>query len=358
MQHFQSEAGKMDRSQALKIVVLFTLLVATFICTILPLGLRAYILRDHTRQRKRRMRNVISLLNCFTAGVFLGTCLLDLLPDVDKAVREMQEYANLNKKFPLAETIMLFGFLILLTIEQFVTRWKATHDHVDLFHDHHDSHDSGRTAPLMNSYGSLDSYASIPGSLTSSERNQLTAEACTNPLLEDEIEPEERGEPTPDPRQHSVIRPLMLLSALSLHSIFEGLAIGLQKTFSGTLNIFLALTLHKCIIAFSIGLNNVQSQFPLKIILGLDVLFSLMSPIGIALGLGIMNISDPHSVLIATAVLQGIACGTFLYVVFMELLPHEFMAKRNHPDRMLKVLCSLIGIAIVVIIVQFTPEDE
>lgn len=348
-----------NSSPTLKIALLFTLLVATFICTILPLGLRAYILRDHTRRRKRRMRNVISLLNCFTAGVFLGTCLVDLLPDVHEEVKKMQEELNIQRDLPLTEIIMLFGFLILLTIEQFVTRWKATHDHVDLLHDHHDSLDSGRTAPFMNSYGSLDSHSSIPGSLMSSEQNRLVAEeANTNPLLEDEIEPEERGEPTPDPSRHSVIRPLMLLTALSLHSIFEGLAIGLQKNNKGTVKIFAMLTLHKCIVAFGIGLNNVQSQFPLRLIFGLDVLFSLMSPIGIAIGLGLMNISDSPAVVVVKAVLQGIACGTFLYVVFMELLPHEFMAKRNHPDRMLKVLCSLIGIAIVVTMILVTLDED
>lgn len=349
----------MDSRPTLKISLLFTLLVATFICTILPLGLRAYILRDHTRRRKRRMRNVISLLNCFTAGVFLGTCLLDLLPDVQEEVEKMKKKLDIKGKVPLAEIVMLSGFLILLTIEQFVTRWKATHDHVDLLHDHHDSLDSGRTAPFMNSYGSLDSHSSIPGSLMSSEQNRLIAEeANINPLLEDENEPEERGEPTPDPSQHSIIRPLMLLAALSLHSIFEGLAIGLQNTANETIKIFVMLTLHKCIVAFGIGLNNVQSQFPLRLIVGLDVLFSLMSPVGIALGLGMMTVSDSPAVIVLKAVLQGIACGTFLYVVFMELLPHEFMAKRNRPDRMLKVLCSLIGITIVVIMVLFTPDTD
>lgn len=343
--------------QNLKVVVLFTLLVTTFIGTILPLGLRAYVLREHDRLRRRRMKNIISLLNCFTAGVFLGTCLLDLLPDVRSDVKDILKDLNIDDKFPLTEVIVLFGFLILLTIEQFVTRWKASHEHIDYFHDHHDSLDSGRSAPFQSSYGSVDSHGSIPNSHVPDERTpSLAAEVAINPLLGAEDEPEESGEPAPDPSRHDVIRPLMLLAALSLHSIFEGLAIGLQKTTQDTLQIFAALTLHKVIVAFSIGLNNVQSQFPLRVIFGLDLVFSLMSPIGIALGIGIENLSDSRTIGIVTSVLQGIACGTFLYVVFMELLPHEFMAKRNHPDRMLKVLASLIGIAIIVVLVSVSPQ--
>lgn len=345
----------MISAQDLKVVVLFTLLVTTFICAILPLGLRAYILQEHDRLRRRRMKNAISLLNCFTAGVFLATCLLDLLPEVRDEVKGVLKELNIRTKFPLTEVIVLFGFLILLAIEQFVTRWKATHEHVDLFHNHQDSIDSARTAPLLSSYGSVDSYDSIPNFPVSNLRTPLTAEANTNPLLGDENEPEENGEPTPDPSRHSIIRPLMLLAALSLHSIFEGLAIGLQSTVQTTLQLFLALTLHKCIVAFSIGLNNVQSRFPFRIIFGLDFAFSLMSPLGIAFGIGIEDLAHGFAIDAVTAVLQGLACGTFLYVVFMELLPHEFMAKRNRPDRMLKVLCCLIGIGVVVGIIFINP---
>lgn len=344
--------------QNLKVVILFTLFVATFLCTMLPLGLRAFIQREHNRLRKRNLKNAISLLNCFTAGVFLGTCLLDLLPEVREAVSDVLKQYHIRSEFPLTEVVVLFGFLILLTIEQFVTRWKAAHEHTVPYLDHQISIDSRRSAPTLNSYGSIDSVSSIPSSPGPIERTPLPAEAETNPLLEDENENEneESREPAPDPSRHSVIRPLMLLAALSLHSIFEGLAIGLQKTVDNTLQIFVALTLHKCIVAFSIGLNNVQSCFPLRIIFGLDVFFSLMSPIGIALGIGIEKISN-SAIGVVTAVLQGLACGTFLYVVFMEILPHEFMARRNRPDRLLKVLCCLVGIAVVIGIVVIDPGD-
>lgn len=323
----------------------------------LPLGLRACIQREHNRLRKRNLKSAISLLNCFTAGVFLGTCLLDLLPEVREAVKDMLKQYHIRSEFPLTEVVVLFGFLILLTIEQSVTRWKAAHEHTVPYLDHQISVDSRRAAPLLGSYGSMDSISSIPGNPGSIERTPLPAEAENNPLREDENdESEESREPASDPTRHSVIRPLMLLAALSLHSIFEGLAIGLQKTVDDTLQIFVALTLHKCIVAFSIGLNNVQSCFPLRIIFGLDLFFSLMSPIGIALGIGIEKISN-SAIGVVTAVLQGLACGTFLYVVFMEILPHEFMARRNRPDRMLKVLCCLIGIAVVIGIIVIDPGN-
>lgn len=336
--------------QNLKVTVLFTLFITTFVFTMIPLGLRACFLREHNPTRRRRMQSAISLLNCFTAGVFIGTCMLDLFPEVLEGVDEFLNEANIKTKFPVAQFIVLFGFMLLLIVEQAVTRWKATHGHHDHFHDHN-SHSSARTSDLVSSYGSTDSRVPYPAN------EQSPLNAGLNPLPEEESEQEENGEQAPDPARHSVIRPLMLLTALSLHSVFEGLAIGLQATIDSVLQIFLALTLHKCIVAFSIGLNNVQSHFTLKIICLLNLFFSLMSPIGIGMGIGIGHLSaDQLTTDVVTAVLQGIACGTFLYVVFMEILPHEFMAKRNRPDRLLKVLCFLIGLGVVTGIIVLDPS--
>jgi len=47
---------------------------------------------------------------------------------------------------------------------------------------------------------------------------------------------------------------------------------------------------------------------------------------------------------LVNGILQGLACGTFLYVTFFEVLPHEF----NKPkDRLLKLLFVIVGFAFV-----------
>ena len=345
------KTGNMISLQNLKVIVLFTLLITTFAFTMIPLALRACLLREHNPARRRRMKSAISLLNCFTAGVFIGTCLLDLFPEVLEGVEKFLDEGNIKTNFPVAQSIVLFGFLLLLIVEQSVTRWKAMHGHHDHFHDH-GNQGSATTSDLESSYGSIDSRSHS----LSNERTPLIT--GLNPLQEEEPEQEENEEQAPDPARHSVIRPLMLLTALSLHSIFEGLAIGLQGTIDSVLQIFLALTLHKCVVAFSIGLNNVQSLFTLRVVCFLNLVFSLMSPIGIGMGIGIGNLSaDQLTTDVVTAVLQGIACGTFLYVVFMEILPHEFMARRNRPDRLLKVLCFLIGLVVVIGIIVINPDE-
>lgn len=47
----------------------------------------------------------------------------------------------------------------------------------------------------------------------------------------------------PEPTSH--LRSVLLLAVLSIHSVFEGLAIGLQTDIDSILNIFIAVMLHK-----------------------------------------------------------------------------------------------------------------
>ena len=78
--------------------------------------------------------------------------------------------------------------------------------------------------------------------------------------------------------QHSSLRSILLLIALCFHSVFEvrrlflqleicscvitkGLAIGLQTDTGEMLAIFMAVMMHKAVMAFSLGLNIAQSSF-------------------------------------------------------------------------------------------------
>ena len=53
----------------------------------------------------------------------------------------------------------------------------------------------------------------------------------------------------------SSLRSIILFLALSVHSIFEGMALGLQETPSKALNLFIAIVLHECLVAFAMGIS-------------------------------------------------------------------------------------------------------
>lgn len=119
----------------------------------------------------------------------------------------------------------------------------------------------------------------------------------------------------------NIISILGLLSALSLHSFLEGLAIGVQANNTQVFLLLLAVSSHKFVVAFCLGVQlraNANASF--KYHLFLITFFSMMSVLGILIGL-FMNFQSSESV--AIPVLQGLAGGTLLYVTVCEVLPQE-----------------------------------
>lgn len=115
----------------------------------------------------------------------------------------------------------------------------------------------------------------------------------------------------------SPLRSLFALFALSLHEVFEGTAIGLQTAASDVWYLSVAVAAHKLIIAFCLGLDMVTSGVGrLWLVLSVAT-FSFVTPVGISVGM--LFVSDTGDGPF-TVILQGLATGTLLYVVFFEVL--------------------------------------
>lgn len=208
----------------------------------------------------------------------------------------------------------------------------------------------------------------------------------------------------------SLMGVILLLCAMSVHSVFEGLAVGLQLTIQRTLALFSAILLHKLIIALGIGvnlathlrkdststvdlldsirtnstnhasqinndtdvechnqsLNNPKNNLPKHgkfsqvcyYQLFATIVFASASPFGIFIGWLMLN-GDQHTgtLILSTALLQGLACGTFFYVVFCELLPAEFNSHNGKvSDRMGKLFILISGFLLVTFYSYFMAE--
>lgn len=108
------------------------------------------------------------------------------------------------------------------------------------------------------------------------------------------------------------------------------------------LEICIAILVHKSIIVFSLSVKLVQSAVqPLWIAAYIGV-FALMSPLGIAIGISVMEAGLAAGALIQ-GILEGLAAGTFVYITFMEILPHELNSAGN---QVLKVFFILLGFTV------------
>ncbi|XP_053173137.1 zinc transporter ZIP1 [Scomber japonicus] len=255
-------------------------------------------------------RTVLSLISCFAGGVFLAACLLDIIPDYLSDASIALDARGLETDFPLPEFIMAAGFFMVLILERFVLNCKemvGTRDErAPLIHDNRNGHDHGH------------GISSSPDLESSGHHVHVDFQA------------------------HSPFRSFMLFLSLSLHSVFEGLAIGLQSTDSKVLEICIAILVHKSIIVFSLSVKLVQSAVRPLWVIAYIVVFAVMSPLGIAIGIGVMEAKLEAGALIQ-AVLEGLAAGTFVYITFLEILPHEL----NSPGKqLLKVLFILLGFSV------------
>ncbi|NXN97940.1 S39A1 protein, partial [Rhinopomastus cyanomelas] len=247
---------------------------------------------------------LLSLVSCFAGGVFLGTCLLDLLPDYLASISAALQGLQVTLQFPLAEFILAMGFFLVLVLEQVALAQREPPSAI-----------AEETRALLPPTASIQAPPPLPppqpsGSIASA-----------------------RG----------AVRAALLVLALALHSVLEGLALGLQEAEGAVLRVCLALLLHKCAVAFSLALKLLRGRLRPPAIAGCLVLFAMMSPLGVGLGTVAAAGAGPRQRL-CRGVLEGLAAGTFLYITFLEILPQELGVPQH---RVPKVILLLAGFALV-----------
>lgn len=263
--------------------------------------------------KAQRPGKALALCSSFGGGVFLATCFNALLPAVRDKLQRVLSLAHVNTDYPLAETTMLLGFFLTLFLEQLVLTFrKEKPPFIDLetFNAGSDAgSDSEYESPFM---GGARGHAHGP---------RLRAQEL----------------PGAGP-----LRLLSLVSALSAHSVFEGLALGLQQEGGRVVSLFVGVAVHETLVAVALGVSMARSAVPLRHAAKLAVTVSAMIPLGIGAGLGIESARGLAGSVVSV-LLQGLAGGTFLFVTFLEILAKELEEKS---DRLLRLLFLVLGYAV------------
>ncbi|KAG5877901.1 hypothetical protein JTB14_011618 [Gonioctena quinquepunctata] len=113
----------------------------------------------------------------------------------------------------------------------------------------------------------------------------------------------------------------MVVLALSFHAVFEGLAVGLENSVEKVWYLFTAIATHKFVIAFCVGVELVTSKTRTMLVVLYIGTFAVVTPLGIGAGIILSEKGSAEDV--TSLVLQGMAAGTLLYVVFFEVLARE-----------------------------------
>jgi hypothetical protein len=115
-----TDPSKDHRADGLKAILLIGMLLLTFIFGIIPFTIRRIALHGTPDNRRRHYALIFTLLSCYGGGVFLATCLLDLLPDAIEQIDEAKKSHQWENKLPIAEFLVAMGFFLVLFMEQLV----------------------------------------------------------------------------------------------------------------------------------------------------------------------------------------------------------------------------------------------
>jgi len=345
-----------------KIIALFLMGILTIIAALLPIWLLQYFRETlSNKQSRRRLDRVLSLLNCFVGGVFLATTLIHMLPEAREATEKYMEEYEIDIEFPVTEFTVCVGVFIVMILENIVMvcRTKKNESKEDM------------KIIIRSDGGTVSTIELEKGTHTTASGTHLTAEESQEGRRSRSIsrasslmidgsfkisEPEDNhAHSHMHPDDLASLRSLILLLAISIHTIFEGLAIGLQHTTTALWTLFLAIIIHKTIIAFSLGLQFAENLKQKSKAILFMAIFAILSPIGIAIGTAVCSAHGGDGSAAADVVegiLQCIATGTLLYVSFFEVL----MGEIGNDHCLIKVLFIILGYALMALLTLFNHE--
>ncbi|CAK1553925.1 unnamed protein product [Leptosia nina] len=264
---------------------------------------------------------VVGLLS-FGGGVLFATTFMHLLPEVDKNVKELQEQGRLPEMpIYLAALIMCCGFFMMYLVEELV--------HVYITRRENKTANTSFTRVL------------------SIRRSNSEEEGATQVIKSVEAGAKGHGHShlpiQGDDTIVSALRGLLIVLALSIHELFEGLAVGLEASANSVWFMFGAVSAHKYIIAFCIGVELLAAGTKKWLSTIYIFTFSFVSALGIGVGILLVGGSGAASAGLYSVVLQGLACGTLVYVVFFEVW-------RQDRSGIMQFLCALVGFTLMVIL--------
>ncbi|XP_066539753.1 zinc transporter ZIP1-like [Hoplias malabaricus] len=253
----------------------------------------------------------LDLLGCCTAGVFLANFSLNMVPSYLAEMTETFSGLGVTLRFPVPEFILAIGFLLLLIIEQVILALGEQ---------------SGNHTP---------------------EKKALLVGSCVQPHLWPQGCRGKGSGVHAEVSPLSTVRVFVLVFSLSLCSVFEGLAVGLQEASGQGLDFHLALLLHKGLTAFSVAVRLTQNQLRRAAVTACLLFFSATCPLGVVLGISFKHSHTLPQYQLACSTLQGLAAGAFIYVILMEVLPH---ALSSSGQRISKITLLLTGFTTVTVL--------
>ncbi|XP_076662670.1 zinc transporter ZIP1-like isoform X3 [Andrena cerasifolii] len=324
--HLEDEGSTEDGNTSGVLVakgVTMIILCAVSTCMgILPMQMAKCLKWNTADVGNPRSTKLVSLLLGFGGGVLFCTTFLHLLPEVKEGVEHLTEDGKLPAlSFSLAEALTCAGFFIMYLVEESV--------HTHLRKKQAQRAESAKKDVTRSTSELVENGQSLPNCVSGHSHYNGHGHSHHLPVIMDEK----------DDFVISSLRGLLIVLGLSVHELFEGLAIGLESSASYVWYMFAAVAAHKFVIAFCIGVELIASNTRTYLSVIYVCTFAVVSPLGIGIGMCLVGGGSAAASGILPVLLQGLASGTLLYVVFFEIL-------QEHRSGLNQYLSILVGFVV------------
>ncbi|KAE8745423.1 hypothetical protein FOCC_FOCC007804 [Frankliniella occidentalis] len=332
-----------------KVISLTSMGAASLVLGLLPLwlrgGRRPSFDADDCPRHAAGAGPLLTALLSFGAGALLATALVHMLVEASEV---------LPRAAPVA---LLIGFLVLYLVDELVQRVLGHSPAAARAH---------RAQPHAACPVDEPCPPCPPGRPTAAVGTSSVEEVHLLSGAEAKSPADSRGPSAEAPGAHlggaGTASCWGLLLALCIHSVIEGLAVGLEETPGQVLFLLGAVSSHKLVVSFCLGAELVGGGVGLVPHLVAVLVFALGSAAGVGVGMilyALPGASDPTSDPVLLPALQASAAGTLLYVTLAEVLPRErARSQHNFGRRLLQFLSFTAGVVVITVLVVYLPDGH
>ncbi|KAL9247337.1 hypothetical protein vseg_020779 [Gypsophila vaccaria] len=286
-----------------KIGALVAILVASALGVSIPL-LGKHIPALHPN------KSLFFLIKAFAAGVILSTGFIHILPDAFESLSNPCLKENPWANFPFTGLAAMVGAIGSLMIDSIATK------HYRNVHGGGHGHGHGVAIDEEKFEGHVQLHGQSHGAVA--------------------VVPEE-GQLTELDRLRYKVTSQVLEMGIVVHSVIIGISLGTSQSVDTIKPLMAALCFHQFFEGMGLGGCIAQASFKSASTMCMAMFFSLTTPVGIAIGLGITNVYNENSptALIVQGLLDAVAAGILIYMALVDLLAQDFMNPRVQNNKRL-----------------------
>ncbi|XP_027342679.1 zinc transporter 1 isoform X1 [Abrus precatorius] len=249
--------------------------------------------------------DIFFMVKAFAAGVILATGFIHILPEAFESLTSPCLKENPWGKFPFTGFVAMLSSIGTLMVDSFATGY---------YHRQH--FNSSKQVPADEELGDEHvghihvhthaSHGHAHGSATSSE-SSITSELIRQRIISQVLE-----------------------IGIVVHSVIIGISLGTAGSIDTIKPLLAALSFHQFFEGMGLGGCISQAKFESRSTAIMATFFSLTTPIGIAIGMGVSSVYKENSptALIVEGVFNSASSGILIYMALVDLLAADFMNPR------------------------------